>query len=292
MARARSERFAVGAFNADNLETVRAICRAAQAMQAPVLIEVSQTEVHAIGLENIRDVVDNEIDELGIEAYLNLDHAPTVDAARAGIQAGFEFVHLDVSQHDPAASPQHVVATTRRLVEHARLTGAIVEGEQHHFVGSSTVHGGTPDDGAIAASLSTPVAARQFVEDTGVDTLAVGVGNVHGRYRTPTRLNIVLVGRIRAAVGPDVNLGLHGGSQTPPYVFRAMTLAGINKVNVNSDLRYAYRSTLERELSAHPDEYASARLIAPVRVALQHVVESKIAALGSAHKAPASTHHG
>jgi fructose-bisphosphate aldolase class II len=292
MARARSERFAVGAFNADNLETVRAICRAAHAMQAPVLIEVSQAETEAMGLGNIRDVVDNEADQLGIEAYLNLDHAPTIDAAVAGIEAEFEFVHLDLLQSDPTASAEQVVAATRHVVGYALLTGALVEGEQHHFAGTSTVHRDPADRDAIASSLSTPLDARRFVDDTGVDTLSVGIGNVHGRYPTPTRLNIQLLGRIRAAVGPHVNLSLHGGSQTPPYAYQASILAGINKVNINSDLRYAYRSTLERELAAHPQEYAATQLLRPVVDAVQHVVESKIEMFGSAHKAAASWREG
>jgi fructose-bisphosphate aldolase class II len=292
MARARIERFAVGAFNADNLETVRAICRAAHTMQAPVLIEVSHAETEAIGLGNIRDVVNNEVDELGIEAYVNLDHAPTVDAAAAGIEAEFEFVHLDLLQSDPTASPDEVVAATRHVVGHARLTGALVEGEQHHFAGTSTVHRDPVDHEVITSSLSTPLGARRFVDDTGVDTLAVGIGNVHGRYRTPTRLDIQLLSRIRAAVGPHVNLSLHGGSQTPAYAYQASILAGINKLNINSDLRLAYRSTLERELAAHPDEYAATQLLGPVADAVQHVVESKIAMFGSAHKSAASSRDG
>jgi fructose-bisphosphate aldolase class II len=285
MARARAERFAVGAFNADSVETVRAICRAAHTMRAPVLIEVSHAEAALIGVANLRAVVDNEVAELGIEAYLNLDHAPTVDAAVAGIEAEFEFVHLDVSQDAPEASNEQIVSTTRHVVRYARLTGALVEGEQRHFAGASTVHGGAADRDAIVSSLSSPGGARAFVDATGIDTLAVGIGNVHGRYPMPTRLNVELLGRIRDAVGPNVNLSLHGGSQIPPYVARASILAGINKVNVNSDLRYAFRSTLEAQLAAHPDEYSATQLFGPVVEAVQHVVEFKIATFGSANKA-------
>jgi ketose-bisphosphate aldolase len=283
MARSRAGRFAIGAFNADDLLTVRAICRAAQATAAPVIVEVSHSEVEALGLENIRDVLDNEVERLGIEAYLNLDHAPTAAAAIAGIDAGCELVHLDLFQSDPLASIDDVIAATRHVVGYAHLTGALVEGEPAPFAGSSTVHSGAPDPGD--ESLSTPGSAVGFVEETGVDTLAVGLGNVHGRYRTPTRLNVDLLGRIRAAVPRDLNLSLHGGSQTPPYVYQALALAGINKVNVNTDLRLAHRSTLERELAAHPDEYAATRLNRPVGDAVQQAVESKIMAFGSAGRA-------
>ena len=88
MQRSRQQKFAVGAFNIDNQETLIAICRAAQAKKSPVLIEVSQGEVDAIGLDNIRDMVDNYIVEYGIEAYINLDHSPSVEEAKRGIDAG------------------------------------------------------------------------------------------------------------------------------------------------------------------------------------------------------------
>ena len=102
MQRSRSQGFAVGAFNIDNQETLIAICRAAQKLQAPVLVEVSDGEVKALGLENIRDMVDNYKAEYGIEMYINLDHSPSVEDCKRAIDAGFEFIHIDISQanHD------------------------------------------------------------------------------------------------------------------------------------------------------------------------------------------------
>ena len=98
MRRSRQEHYAVGAFNVDNQETLIAIARAAQAKRAPVLAEVSHGEVAIIGLRNLRSLVDNYRAELGVEMYINLDHSPSVEAAKAGIDAGFEFVHIDLSQ--------------------------------------------------------------------------------------------------------------------------------------------------------------------------------------------------
>src|SRR5262245_57718921 len=98
MQRSRQQKFAVGAFNIDNQETLIAVCRAAQAKQAPVLVEVSHGEVEALGLENIRDMVDNYKYEYGLEMFINLDHSPSVEAAKRAIDTGFEFIHIDVSQ--------------------------------------------------------------------------------------------------------------------------------------------------------------------------------------------------
>jgi ketose-bisphosphate aldolase len=280
MARSRAEGFAVGAFNVDNLETLLAIARAAEATAAPAFIEASASEVAVLGLANLRDIVDNLIDELGVELYLNLDHAPSVDAAVAAIDAGFELVHIDVSQADHHAADETVVAATHRVVAHARTTGALVEGELHYLPGSSTVHRLSPNAELAAAGLSSPASARAFIEATGIDTFAVGIGNLHGLYSQPKALDLELLARIRAAV--DAYLSLHGGSGTPDHTYAAAVRGGISKINVNSELRYTYRTALEREFAAHPNEFATVKLVGPVIDAIQAVVEAKIAAFGSA----------
>lgn len=279
MARSRAEAFAIGAFNVDNLETLLAIARAARATGAPAFIEASASEVAVLGLANLRDVVDNLIDELGVELYLNFDHAPSVDAAVAAIDAGFELVHIDVSQANHHASDEAIVAATRQVVDHARTTGALVEGELRYLPGSSNVHRVPPDAEAVAASLSSPHRARAFVEATGIDTFAVGIGNLHGLYTQPKALDLHLLAQIRATV--DTYLSLHGGSDTPEHAYAAAARGGISKINVNSELRHTYRTTLERQMAAHPHEYATVKLIGPVIDAVQAVVEAKITAFGS-----------
>jgi fructose-bisphosphate aldolase class II len=265
--RARHEGFAVGAFNADNLATLRAITRAAHATKAPVLVELSRAEVDAIGMANARDVLDNEIDELGIEAFLNLDHASDAAAVKSAIDLGFEFVHLDVFQAEPKASEERVIDATADVVAYARRTGAVVEGEPKDRAGRSPVHHARPDAVSVAASLSSPEGVRRFVEATGVDVVAIGIGNVHGRYPQPKGLDLSLLARIHAKV--DAYLSLHGASGTPPAVYTAAAHQGITKVNINSDLRYAYRTALEAEFAAHPDEYATAKLVGPAMAAVQ-----------------------
>jgi fructose-bisphosphate aldolase, class II len=281
MERTRLERFAVGAFNVDNQETLVAIARAARVKDAPVLAEVSHGEVEAIGLANVRALVDTYRAELGVEMYVNLDHSPSVEAAKAGIDAGFEFVHIDVSQARRDASDDEIVGATREVVAYAAVTtGALVESEPHYFAGSSNVHAEEIDFEAITRTFSTPEGARAFVAATGIDTFAAAVGNLHGRYPLPKRLDLDLLADIRAAI--DVNISLHGGSGTPGHLFRSAAEIGVSKININSDLRYAYRTTLERQLREHPDEYAIVRLMPPVIRAVQDVVEDRIDVFGSA----------
>src|SRR5688572_29596859 len=185
MQRSRQQHFAVGAFNIDNQETLIAVCRAAQAKNSPVLIEVSQGEVDAIGLENIRDMVDNYKVEYGIEMYINLDHSPSIEAAKRGVDAGFEFIHIDVSQASHNATDEEIVAATNEVVHYARFTGALVESEPHYFGGSSNVHTEAIDYDEIKKTFSTPEIAKKFVEATGIDTFAVAEGNLHGKYPVP-----------------------------------------------------------------------------------------------------------
>jgi fructose-bisphosphate aldolase class II len=283
MRRCRQERFAVAAFNVDNLETMTAIATAAARTRAPVLFEVSASEVAGIGLANVRALVDNAVDELGIEAYLNLDHAPSVELAIAAIGVGFEFIHIDLSQADHRAADSEIIAGTRKVVERARWTGALVESEPHWFAGSSTVHKERLDRSVVAARLSDPGEARAFVKATGIDIFAVAIGNLHGRYTSPPNLDLDRLAEIRTAV--DVNLSLHGGSGMSDDQYRSATDGGITKININSDLRYTYRTTLERQLESHPDEYAIVKLMPSVVEAVEEVVGDKIRALGSAGRA-------
>lgn len=283
MQRARTQHFAVGAFNVDDQETLRAIAAAAKNLNSPVLVEVSHEEVQAMGLENMRDLVDNYREELGIEMYINLDHSPTVEACKAAIDVGYEFVHIDISQANHDASDEEIIRATREVVEYAKFTGALIESEPHYFGGSSNLHTEAIDYEEIKKTFSTPDGARAFVEATGIDTFAAAVGNLHGKYPVPKELDLDLLQTIREAI--DCNISLHGGSGTPLHYFESAAHIGVSKININSDLRIAYRTTLERVLRENPDQYAVMKLMNTVRDEVQKVVEEKISAFGSAGKA-------
>jgi fructose-bisphosphate aldolase class II len=283
MQRSRAQGFAVGAFNIDNQETLIAIAQAAQKLSAPVLVEVSDNEVKAIGLENIRDLVDNYRLQYGIEMYVNLDHSPTVEDCKRAIDVGFEFIHIDISQAKHDATTEDIIAKTKEVVEYARFTGALVESEPHYFGGSSNVHAEAIDYEEIKKTFSTPEDTKAFVDATGIDTFAAAVGNLHGKYPVPKQLDLELLQRIRNSI--DCQISLHGGSDTPLHYFEEAAKIGVSKININSDLRYAYRKELEKVLAENPDEYAVVKLMPQVYAAVQAVVEEKIKAFGSANRA-------
>lgn len=283
--RTRSQGFAVGAFNIDNQETLIAIARAAQKLNSPVLVEVSEGEVKAMGLENVRDMVDNYKAEYGIEMYLNLDHSPTVESCKRAIDVGYEFIHIDISQANHDASDEEIIAKTREVVEYAKFTGALVESEPHYFGGSSNVHEEEINYEEIKKTFSTPEGAKAFIEATGIDTFAAAVGNLHGKYPVPKVLDLELLAQIRQAMPKWGHISLHGGSGTPLHFFEQAAKIGVSKININSDMRYAFRTTLEKVLAENPKEYAVVKLMPEVYGAVQAVVEEKINAFGSAGKA-------
>lgn len=281
--RTRRQGFAVGAFNIDNQETLIAVARAAQKLQAPVLVEVSDGEVKAMGLENIRDMVDNYKDEYGVEMYVNLDHSPSVDDCKRAIDAGYEFIHIDISQANHDASEEEIIAKTKEVVEYAKFTGALVESEPHYFGGSSNVHSEDINYEEIKKTFSTTEGAKAFIDATGIDTFAAAIGNLHGKYPVPKVLDLELLQQIRNAI--DVQISLHGGSGTPAHYFEEAAKIGVSKININSDMRYVFRKTLEQVLAENPNEYAVVKLMPEVYTAVQAVVEEKIHAFGSAGKA-------
>jgi len=283
MQRSRNQHFAVGAFNIDNQETLIAVCKTAQKLNAPVMVEVSDGEVKAMGLENVRDMVDNYKKEFSIEIYINLDHSPNVEACKRAIDVGYEFIHIDISQANHDASEEEIIAKTKEVVNYASFTGALVESEPHYFGGSSNVHEEAIDYEEIKKTFSTPEGAKHFVESTGIDTFAAAIGNLHGKYPVPKELDLELLKKIRESI--DCNISLHGGSGTPLNYFEEAAKIGVSKVNINSDMRFVFRKTLEKVLSENPDEYAIVKLMPPVYEAVMGVVEEKINAFGSAGRA-------
>ena len=283
MHRSRAEHFAVGAFNVDNQETLLAIVRAAQAAASPVLVELSHGEAEVIGLANMRSLVDNYRRERGVEMYINLDHSPGVEAARAGIDAGFEFIHIDYSQANRDTTQEEIIAATREVVDYAaRTTGALVESEPHYFAGSSDVHDTAIDYEQVRKTFSTRKGRGHSWPRPGST-----------RSRRPSAISTAAT-RCQSSWTWSCSLGsgcdrrqhqpARRQRDTRPLLPGGGAV-GVSKVNVNSDLRYAYRTTLERQLREHPGQYAIVKLIEPVIEAVQDVVAARIELFGSRGKA-------
>lgn len=285
MRRARAEKFAVGAFNLDNQETLKAIARAAVVKKSPVIVEVTHDEIRSIGIDNVRDMVDNYKRELGIEMYLGLDHGPSVEAAIESIEAGFELIHIDISRAEVGASDEDIIAGTKLVADCARLTGALVESEPRYFFEVPQDDRGKPDHAKFREGFSSPENAREFIEATNIDIFAAAVGNLHGKNHAPKMLDLELLKLLRQSI--ECNLSLHGGSGTPGHYFQDAIKIGVSKINISSDMRIAFRDSLERALKENPDELAVFRLMDEVIGSVQRVVEEKMDMFGSVGKSHA-----
>lgn len=281
--RAKKNKFAVGAFNIDDQATLIAVCRAAKKLNAPVIVEFSQTEVDFLGLDRIRLLVDSYKKEMAIEIYINLDHSPSIDTAKKAIDLGYEFIHIDLSAANKEATYQQIVDGTKEVVRYAKKTGALVESEPHYFQGSSSKHSEPIDYTELKKTFSDPIKSKEFVELTGIDTFAAAIGNLHGSYPVPKQLDLRLLTRLKKEL--NCFISLHGGSGTPLDQFQQAAAIGVTKINVNTDLRIAYKEALQTAMLKNPTEVALIKLMPEVIDAVQNIVEQKIISFNSADRA-------
>ncbi len=279
--KAQSEGFAIGAFNVDNLEIFKAVVAGALAKKSPVMMEFSDGEVKFLEMNNIVDIVKNAEEEHGINILLNLDHSPEEAKVEDAIKAGFELVHFDGSKK----SYEENVKICKEIVPKAHAKDLTVEGEIDHIAGSSNVHKEQISEEEIKDGFTKPDKAKQFVRETEVDVFAAFFGNVHGVFPIQPNIDIDLLKRIMEAL-PNTFLSMHGGSGiNDEEVRQAIEEGKIAKINVNTEMRKAFREGLEKALKDNPDEYAVYKLMPSVIENVQKVVEHKIDVFGSGGKA-------
>ncbi len=284
--KAKEEKFAIGAFNVDNLDILKAICLAGKNKKSPVMVELSGGEVEAIGLANIIDLVKNARIEYGIPILLNLDHAKKIEDCLKAVEvstelAGFDDVHFDGGK----LTFEENLEKTRIVVEAAHAKNILVEGEIDHLPGVSEVHTEELDFEKLRESYTNPERAGEFVKKTGVDIFAAVFGNVHGTFPNQPDLDFELLEKIRDAVG-DIFISLHGGSGIPAVqVKEAIKIGQIVKVNVNTEIRTAFHDALVEEIGEDPENITYYKMTPDIINAVAAVVEGKIDVFGSEGKA-------
>lgn len=276
--KAQDNHFAIGAFNAANIETINAIVAAAVKLNSPVIIEASHGEIEHIGIKNFVDIIQNAREDTGLPIFSNLDHAPSVEDALLGINHKFDLVHFNGS----SLPFEEDLIKTKQVVDTAHAASILVEAELDAITGNSSLHDTTAAEALSKAHLTDPATAATFVTTTGLDTLAASFGSVHGLYQTEKHLDIELLKKIRESV--SCFLSLHGGSDMPEDQVKAAIENGVVKINVNSELRLAFKETLKNALQ-NSDELAIYKLMPPVIEAVQKIVESKILLFGSQNQA-------
>jgi len=283
--KAQKEHYALGAFNFSTAEILKAIVAAAKELSAPIIAATSEGEGNFIGLREAAALVGAWRQATKLPIILNLDHGKSLNMVKKAAAAGYDAVHFDGS----VLPYEQNLAQTNEAVKYIREFSKtfdreiIVEGELGYLRGSSSLH---KEKLKIKESdLTSPEQAIDFIERTGVDSLAVVIGNAHGVFAADEeKLNLERLAAIKEAVGDKVFLVLHGGSGIlAEDVKKAITL-GIVKVNVNTELRMAYQEGLTRELKEQPQETTPYKILAPSFEAVKTVVAEKIKLFGSENK--------
>ena len=285
LSKARSEAYALGAFNAGNLEIAQAVAAAAQAQRSPVIIETSAGEAAHFGMENFLAVIENLRQKTNLPFLTNFDHGPGLEECQKAIKAGYNLVHFDGSK----LPYEENVKVTKVLVKEAHSRGVLIEAEIDRILGESAYHHQAAESDQASANYTEPEKAAEFVQRTGCDLLAIFIGNLHGTYREPPKLDLERMKLIsqemsRQSGGGFCLFTLHGGSGLLAEDIRAAVKLGVVKVNVNTELRLAYRETLMNVLRGS-EELAVYKIMPPVMAAVQKVVEEKIQLFGSSQKA-------
>lgn len=278
LAKAKKESWALGAFNVGNLETFKAIAQAAGNKKSPIIIESSPGETEWMGADNIIDLAKNYSEQYQIPILVNLDHAESLEQCQVGIEAGYDLIHFDGSK----LPLEENLKILKQVAELAHAKDLTVEGELDHIGGSSEVHEGAASE-EVKIQMTDPAKAAEFVKASGIDIMAAFVGNIHGLYKEGQKhLDLERVEEIAKATG--VFLSLHGSSGILEDQVQGAIKRGVVKVNLNTEIREAYKTTLEEIFRTNPDEYAMYKSEGPVIEAIQKLVEYKIELFGSGGK--------
>lgn len=282
--RATREHWSTGHFNASESDQMRAIVEACKEVGAPAIIGTSEGEGKHLGHLEAAALRDALRKEYGIPIFLNADHHKSVESAKRDIDAGYDSAHIDLS----ALPYEENVIGTRQIVAYAKSKLSIInyqlsiEGELGYLRGESRVQNEKievkPED------YTDPNEAREFVQKTGVNRLAIAVGNIHGISLDEPALDIERIKKIRAVIPSDVALVLHAGSGIPEDQIKVAIAAGIANIHINTDIRVAYAAGLKKSITEHPDEAAMYKLDVEAFGAMKEVVKSKLQLFGSVNK--------
>lgn len=275
--KARAGKYAIGAFNTSMLEISRAIIMTAQALNAPVIIETSEGEMDFLTPEIALAEVKTLAEQVDVPVVLHVDHGRHFEVIEKAIRAGYTSVHVDGSSLPYAENAE----LTKRIVKLAHKSGLLVEGEIGHITGASEAH---DQEIKIARdTLTKPEEARKFAAETGIDVLAVAIGNIHGVYKNPPTLDFTRMEEIVGEV--KTYFSLHGGSGIPEDQIKKAISLGVTKINVNTELRLAFHYGLAKEFAENPDNVVPYKYLPSASEAVKKVVEAKIKMFGSAGQA-------
>ncbi|WP_373897687.1 class II fructose-1,6-bisphosphate aldolase [Haloimpatiens sp. FM7315] len=288
-------KYAIGAFNINNLEIIQGVVRGCKTKNSAVILQVSKGALGYAGAEYLKKMVEAAIDETGIDIALHLDHGPDFETVKEVIAAGFTSVMFDGSHY----SFEENIAKTKEIVDYAHERGVVVEAELGRLAG-------VEDDVKVAdheAIYTDPNEALEFVKRTGVDSLAIAIGTSHGAYKfkgeAKLRFDILqeITEKLEAAGFHNYPIVLHGASAVdakfvqmcndfggdiagakgvPAEMLRKASSMAVCKINMDTDLRLAMTGSIRKVFGEKPKEFDPRKYLGPARDAIEKLVEDKI----------------
>ena len=292
--------YAIGAFNVNNMEIVQGITEAAMEEKSPIILQVSAGARKYAKHVYLMKLIEAAIADTDLPICVHLDHGDGFDICKSCIDGGFTSVMIDGSKH----SFEENIEVTRRVVEYAHERGVVVEGELGKLAGIEDAVNVSAED----AQFTNPDEVQEFVERTGVDSLAIAIGTSHGAYKfkpgQKPRLRFDILEEIQNRP-PGFPIVLHGASSVipefveminsnggqmpdaigiPEDMLRQAARMAVCKINIDSDLRLAMTASVRKYFNEHPDHFDPRQYLSPARTAIKGLVKHKISnVLGSSN---------
>ena len=284
------EHFAIGAFNINNMEFIQAITDAAEEAKSPVILQVSSSAIKYARMEYLIKMVEAAVETTTIPIALHLDHGPDFETCKKCIDAGFTSVMIDGSKYDFEEN----IAITKQVVDYAHERGVVVEAELGKLAGIEDEVNVAADD----ARYTDPAQAYEFVQRTGVDSLAIAIGTSHGAYKFKgdAKLRFDILQAIKAKL-PDTPIVLHGASSVvpelldmcnnnggnipgakgcPDEMLKQAGEYGVSKINVDTDLRLAMTAQIRRVFAEDPSVFDPRKYLGAAKEEIKATVAHKI----------------
>ena len=293
------EGFAIGAFNINNMEILQGIVDAAQKQNSPVILQASSGAIKYARIKYLMKMVEAAVEETTIPIAIHLDHGADFETCKMCIDNGFTSVMIDGSKY----SFEENIAMTKKVVEYAHERGVVVEAELGQLAGIEDDVNVSESD----AKYTNPDQAKEFVERTGCDSLAIAIGTSHGAYKFKgeAKLRMDILAKIKEKI-PNTPIVLHGASTVipelvetcnkygadipgakgvPDDILHTASISGVSKINVDTDLRLAFTGEIRKSLSENPSAFDPRKYLTPARELIKETVYHKMAdVFGSSNK--------
>ncbi len=284
--------YAIGAFNVNNMEIIQGITEAAMEEKAPLILQVSSGARKYAKHVYLMKLIEAAIADTGLPIAVHLDHGDDFEICKSCIDGGFTSVMIDGSKH----SFEDNIALTRQVVDYAHSKGVVVEGELGKLAGVEDDVNVSDED----AQYTNPAEVEEFVEKTGVDSLAIAIGTSHGAYKfkpgQKPQLRFDILEKIQTRL-PGFPIVLHGASSVipefvqkvnqyggkmpdaigiPEEMLRQAAKSAVCKINIDSDLRLAMTASIREHFALHPDHFDPRQYLTPARAAIKDMVKRKL----------------